>query len=102
MSSEAKGVTPLARGLRWRLVAGATILLGLAGVATAAGAAGESAPPKCRKAEINPVTGHVLCIDPLGAPVEAPPEESKPRCKPEDVRGQWSYGPACAPEPGGN
>jgi hypothetical protein len=84
------------------LVASATILLGLAGTTIAAGAAEEASPPKCRKAEINPVTGHVLCIDPLGAPVEAPPEEAKPRCKPEDARGQWSYGPACASELGGN
>ena len=84
------------------LLASATILLGLSGVPAAAVAGEEAPPPKCRKAEINPVTGHVLCIDPLGAPVEAPPEEAKPRCKPEDVRGQWSYGPACAPEPGGS
>jgi len=32
-----------------------------------------TAASTCRKAEVNPVTGHVLCIDPLGAPVEAPP-----------------------------
>jgi hypothetical protein len=95
-------VTPLARSLKWSLVASAAIFLGVADV-TAAAAAGDEAPPtKCRKAEINPVTGHVLCIDPLGAPVEAPPEEAKPPCKPEDARGQWSYGPACAPEPGGS
>jgi hypothetical protein len=93
---------PMARSMPWRVVASAAILLGLAGVATTAGAAEETPSPKCRKAEINPVTGHVLCIDPLGAPVEAPPEEAKPRCKPEDARGQWSYGPACAPELGGS
>src|SRR5262245_2959677 len=92
MSSEAQGVMPM-------LVASA-ILLGLAGVPTAAGAAEEAQAPKCHKAEINPVTGHVLCIDPLGAAVEAPPEEAKPRCKPKDARGQWSWGPNCAPEPG--
>jgi hypothetical protein len=84
------------------LVASAVILFGLAGATIAAGAADEAPPPKCRKAEINPVTGHVLCIDPLGAPVEAPPEEAKPRCKPEDARGQWSYGPACTPDLGGS
>src|SRR5262245_56046545 len=28
-----------------------------------------SAAPTCRKAEVNPVIGHVLCIDPIGAPV---------------------------------
>ena len=59
------------------------------------------ARPKCLKAEVNPVTGHVLCIDPLGAAVEPLPLEAASPCKPEDTRGQWSYGPACAPEPGG-
>jgi hypothetical protein len=43
-----------------------------------------------RNAEINPVTGHVLCIDPLGAAVEAPSPEAKLPCKrPEEARGQW-------------
>jgi hypothetical protein len=59
------------------------------------------APPKCLKAEINPVTGHVFCFEPLGALVEAPPEETKLPCKPEDARGQWSYGPNCTPVPEG-
>jgi hypothetical protein len=94
-------VTPLAHRRNWPLLVSVAILIGLAG-ATAAAAADEAPPPKCRKAEINPVTGHVLCIDPLGAPVEAPPEEAKPRCKPEDARGQWSFGPACTPEIGGS
>lgn len=77
----------------------------LGGLALAVGvAAAESSEQagqaKCRKAEINPVTGHVLCIDPLGAPVEPIPSEAKPPCRPEDVRGQWSYAPNCTPEPG--
>lgn len=76
----------------------ATIIVALTG-SSAAEERAES--PKCLKAEINPVTGHILCIDPLGAPVEAPPEQAKLPCKPEDVRGQWSYGPACTPEPDG-
>jgi hypothetical protein len=92
----------LAHSVPWRLIVSAPILLGLAGGTATAGAADPASPPKCRKAEINPVTGHVLCIDPLGAPVEAPPEEAKPRCNPEEARGQWSYGPACAPELGGS
>ena len=73
----------------------------LAGVALAGAAAaetsGEAAQPKCLKAEVNPVTGHVLCIEPLGAPVEAPPAEAMEPCKPEDERGQWSYRPNCMP-----
>jgi hypothetical protein len=63
-------------------------------------AADEAAAPKCEKAEINPVTGHVFCLEPRGAPVEAPPQAMKPACKPEDARGQWSWGPACEPTPG--
>lgn len=78
-----------------------TLVLMAAASATAAEPSEQGAPPKCLKAEINPVTGHVLCIDPLGAPVEPPPTEAKLPCKPEDARGQWSYGPNCTPEPGG-
>jgi hypothetical protein len=70
----------------------------LAGPARAADETGE-APPKCETAEINPVTGHVFCIKPRGAPVEAPPQAMKPACKPEES-GQWSWGPACEPAPG--
>jgi hypothetical protein len=69
--------------------------------AAAAENSDQAAQAKCETAEINPVTGHVFCIKPLGAPVEAPPAEDKPNCKPEDARGQWSYGPACTVEPGG-
>ena len=76
------------------------VMLVLAGGAAAAENSEPAAQPKCETAEINPVTGHVFCIKPLGAPVEAPPPEAKAPCKPEDVRGQWSYGPACTPEPG--
>jgi hypothetical protein len=80
-----------------------SVLFGLAPiVAVAAEPSEPAAQPKCETAEINPVTGHVFCITPLGAPVEAPPPpEAKPPCKPEDARGQWSYGPNCTVEPGG-
>ena len=67
------------------------------GVATAAPAE-QPAQPKCIKAEVNPVTGHVLCIDPPGAAVEPPPEAALPCKKPEEARGQWSYSPNCTPE----
>jgi hypothetical protein len=77
------------------------IVMGSIGAATAGETEEQGPQPKCRKAEINPVTGHILCIDPLGAPVEAPPDAARPPCKPEEARGQWSYGPSCAPEPGG-
>lgn len=58
-----------------------------------------AAAAKCRKAEINPVTGHVLCIDPLGAAVEAAPADIAPPCKADESRGQWSWAPNCAPQP---
>ena len=79
------------------------VLIGaaLAGGSTLAAEPQElTADAKCRKAEINPVTGHVLCLDPRGAPVEAPAESLRPECKPEEARGQWSWGPHCAPTPG--
>jgi hypothetical protein len=75
------------------------IFVGASISAASAETSEQSPPPKCETAEINPVTGHVFCIKPLGAPVEPPPPEAKAPCKPEDARGQWSWGPACTPEP---
>lgn len=44
-----------------------------------------AAPVKCLKAVVNPVTGHAICVDPKGAPVDPPPAEAlnKP-CRPRD------------------
>ncbi|MEO8421873.1 MAG: hypothetical protein ABI457_11830 [Hyphomicrobium sp.] len=43
----------------------------------------KSAPPaKCLVAEVNPVTGHAVCINPRGAPVESPPAAALHPCKP--------------------
>lgn len=43
----------------------------------------QAAPPKCLEAAVNPVTGHALCINPRGAPVDPPPAEAFKRpCKP--------------------
>jgi len=81
-----------------RTVAMTMVLVLMAAGAAAAETPAPAAPPKCVTAEINPVTGHVLCIEPLGAPVEAPPDAKlpcKPEDAPEDARGQWSYGPNC-------
>ncbi len=66
--------------------------------AVSAAPAEQPAKPSCITAEVNPVTGHVLCIEPLGAAVEPPPEAALPCKRPEDVRGQWSYSPSCTPE----
>lgn len=73
-----------------------TILLG---VALSAGAhaeesADDAQTPACKTAEVNPVTGHVFCIDPLGAEVEPPPASAKPPCE-EASRGQWTWAPNC-------
>lgn len=43
----------------------------------------KSAPPaKCLVAEVNPVTGHAVCINPRGAPVAPPPVSALRPCKP--------------------
>jgi len=49
----------------------AVVLLAAGGVSAAP--AEQKAQPACITAEVNPVTGHVLCIEPLGAAVEPPP-----------------------------
>ena len=67
------------------------------------------APAKCLKAEINPVTGHTFCIDPLGAPVEAAPKVWLEPCEDgaesrqgNDARpsGEWTFRPNCTSRPG--
>jgi hypothetical protein len=83
---------------RVMLTAFAGLMVALAAGAALAAPANRPAP-RCLKAEINPVTGHVLCLDPLGAPVEPPSPEANLPCKPEKSRGQWSYTPACTPQP---
>ena len=81
------------------------IALGLALWANQALAAdpGDGAAPAaakaCLEAEVNPVTGHALCINPLGAPVEAPPTASELPCEPHPhVNEAWSYEPKCKPK----
>jgi hypothetical protein len=66
------------------VAAGLILSLGVAGQAadetvppkSEAPPAGQAAAaPKCRKAVVNPVTGHAICLEPKGAPVD-PPERS--------------------------
>ena len=79
-----------------------TILLGLTAMSGAALAetSTPAAPAKCEVAEVNPVTGHVICIKPLGAPVERPPAAAAAPCNPDQRSGAWTWGPKCA-EPKG-
>ncbi len=79
------------------------ILLGVTAFAGAAYAetTEQEAAPKCQVAEINPVTGSVTCVKPLGAPVDPPPAQAEVPCKPNDrADSAWSWGPKCA-EPKG-
>jgi hypothetical protein len=39
-------------------------------------------PAKCLEAAVNPVTGFAVCVNPRGAPVEAPPPSAFHPCKP--------------------
>jgi hypothetical protein len=88
----------VAASLGMALSAGAA----LAGNSAAAPAAKPPTEPVCKRAEINPVTGSVLCIDPLGAPVEAPPAEDAAPCKPGQHKGEaWTWGPTCTETPEG-
>lgn len=84
-------------------LAGLTLVVGVIALAAFAGSPGaqsanEPAPaaPKCLKAEVNPVTGHVLCIDPIGAPVDPPPAAELPPCKPYERSNEaWTWAPKC-------
>ena len=53
----------------------------------------------CKRAMVNPITGAVYCVNPRGAPVEAPPPQKAPPCKPGKQTGEaWTFGPACSEE----
>ena len=94
------------RNVTRQVLTGLALAASLAAMAALAGAMaaseGDPAPtaaPTCRKAEVNPVTGHVLCIDPLGAPVAPPPATSEIPCRPDARTSEaWTWGPKCKPE----
>jgi hypothetical protein len=57
-----------------------------------------AAPPDpiCKLAEVNPVTGHVLCLRPLGAPVDPPKADDIAPCKPDSRKDEaWTWGTKC-------
>ncbi|MGH6825849.1 hypothetical protein [Methyloceanibacter sp.] len=84
-------------GLALAVSLGAAPLAGA--LAASEGDPASTAAPTCRKAEVNPVTGHVLCVEPLGAPVEPPPSASDVPCKPDARADQtWTWGPKCKSE----
>ena len=76
-----------------------TVLLGMALSLSVAFA--EDTAPACKTAEVNPVTGHVFCIDPLGAKVEAPPSDALSPCQPLKHDGDFTYAPNCKDKPSG-
>lgn len=83
------------QGLAGLALAAAILFAGGQALAESAGDPA-SAAPKCLKAEVNPVTGHALCIDPIGAPVDPPPAAELPPCKPGARTDEaWSYRPKC-------
>ena len=42
-----------------------------------------AAKVKCKVAEVHPITGHLECVDPPGAPIEQPKKRLLPPCPPE-------------------
>jgi hypothetical protein len=86
------------------LAASVGAMAGLAGdrafAANAGGTPVPTAAPTCLEAEVNPVTGHALCINPRGAPVAPPPAASELPCKPDTRTDEaWTYRPKCKSEP---
>ena len=84
------------QGLAGLALAAAIVFAGGQALAESAGDPASAAAPKCLKAEVNPVTGHTLCIDPIGAPVDPPPAAELPPCKPDERSNEaWTWGPKC-------
>lgn len=87
------------------LVVALSVTMWLPMVAQAAEEPAQSAeesatPPKCLKAVVNPVTGHPICVEPRGAPVEPPPPSAynrpcKPRAHDDDAWTVYEHGSGC-------
>lgn len=76
----------------------AVLLFGVTACGAHGAHAAEDAAPACKTAEVNPVTGHVFCIDPLGATVEKPPAADP--CKEDRNEAEWTWGPSCTEQKG--
>ena len=95
-------MTPVVVGLALAAsLAGAGALAGDRPLAAdASDTAAPQAAPACLEAEVNPVTGHALCVNPLGAPVEAPPAAAELPCEPEQHgAAPFTFKPNCKPRP---
>ncbi len=70
----------------------------LGSVLLAVPAAAQAPKPleKCRVAEVNPVTNHVDCVDPLGAPID--PKAASP-CQGMHRTGGWTMSNGCDTPP---
>ena len=91
-------MTPIVIGLAFAAsLSGSGVLAGEWPLAADAGdAAAPQAAQACLEAEVNPVTGHALCVNPLGAPVEAPPASAALPCPPQQhAAGPFTFEPRC-------
>jgi hypothetical protein len=68
--------------------------------ASAPAAEANAQKPKCQVAEVNPVTGHAVCVKPVGAPVEQPSSDLLQTCDSSHASDpDFSFGPNCKPQP---
>lgn len=95
-------MTPIVLGLLFAAsFAGAGVLAGDQPMAAdASNTAAPQTAPVCLEAEVNPVTGHALCVNPLGAAVEPPPAAAELPCEPDQHRAApFTFKPNCKPHP---
>ncbi|HUU24712.1 MAG TPA: hypothetical protein VMW68_04010 [Methyloceanibacter sp.] len=78
------------------------VVLMMFGLILAAGSVGaaEQDAPVCKRANVNPVTGQVFCIDPLGAEVAPPPQAEPCKAGAHAGDGDWTWRPGCTESKG--
>lgn len=74
------------------------LVLGSALLTAQAMAQTPTPPAKCRVAEINPVTNHAHCIDPMGAPLG---DQAEKPCQGMHQTGHWTMTNGCDVAPAG-